>query len=205
MGIRDGDDSATNRYIPEHEAEWTTADTHEVTGFGISAQTNASGEVQLYSSTTEEVFYLTGYFKPAAVGVADITNAPSSKAFGVVAESTTYWSNGSEPTWVLVDGDAYFTITNNGDPCSITVVATNFTGGVGWALTSGTPGENTVRLTAFKEGDGSGDGKILTTSPHAFIAGLVTNIDWELKMETPSSHTDGAEKTTIVTLAATLD
>ena len=134
---------------------------------------------------------------------ADISNSPSSKAFGIVATSTTYWSNGSAPSFPLTDGDAYFTITNNGDQCSITIASTNFTGGVGWTL--GTPAENVVRLTAFKEGDGSGDGKVLTTSPQAFISGLTTNIDWELKMETPTSTTDGAEKTATITLAATLD
>lgn len=203
LGVRDGDDSTTNRYILEHESEDNGSSTSEGTGFGISAKSNASGVVNLYSSTTQEGFYLMGYFKPVAVGEADISNAPSSKAFGVVSNSITYWSNGSEPTWPLVDGDAYFTITNNGDTCSITIVATNFTGGVGWTL--GTPAENTVRVTAFKEGDGSGDGITLTTSPQSFITALSTNIDWELKMETPTSYTDGAEKTSILTLAATLD
>lgn len=134
---------------------------------------------------------------------ADISNSPSSKSFGTVANSTTYWSNDSEPSWPLTDGDAYFTVTNNGDQCSITIVATNFTGGVGWTL--GAPAENVARLTAFKEGDGSGDGVILTTSPQAFISGLTTNIDWEIKFETPTSVTDGEPKTAAITLAATLD
>lgn len=106
----------------------------------------------------------------------------------------------------LSDSEAYFTITNNGEQCSITVEALNFSGGVGWTLTSGAPGENTVRLTVFKEGDGSGDGIVLTTSPQAFILvlGASADIDWELKFET-GTFTDPVEKTTTITLIATLD
>ena len=139
----------------------------------------------------------------ASAAEAEIENLPASKAFGLVTTSTTYWANGSEPTWPLVDGDAFFTVTNNGDPCSITIVATNFTGGVGWAL--GVPAENVARITAFEEGDGSGDGLTLTTSPQAFISALSTNKDWEIKLETPTSNTDGVAKSSILTLAATLD
>lgn len=62
LGVRDGDDAATNRYILEHEAEDNGGATGEVTGFGISAKSNAAGVVNLYSSTASEVFYLMGYF-----------------------------------------------------------------------------------------------------------------------------------------------
>ena len=165
-------------------------------------------------SDSSKAFYINGYYASpgfaatlhieySAGATPDISNTPSSKVFGIVNTSSTYWSNGSEPTWVLVDGDAYFTITNNGDACSITIVATDFTGGVGWTL--GVPAENVVRLTAFKEGDGSGDGITLTTSPQAFISGLITNIDWELKFETATAHTDGVAKESVITLTATLD
>lgn len=137
---------------------------------------------------------------------ADISNAPSSKNYGSVSESSTYWSSGAEPSWPLVDGDAYFTVTNNGDACSVAFKATNFTGGNGWTLTTGVPSEDTVRLTVFIEGDGSGDGIALTTSNQTLIAslGASSDKDWELKMETPSSFTDGVEKTSTVTLTGTL-
>lgn len=136
----------------------------------------------------------------------DITNLPSSKAFGIVDPSSTFWSNGSKPTWPLVDGDAYFTVTNNsGAAVDISIKATNFTGGVGWTITAGSPGENTIRLTVFEEGDGSGDGLVLTISNQGFIVALADSADkdWELKMET-GTFTDGDEKTSTVTLTAVL-
>lgn len=206
IGVRDGDDTTTDRYITEHEAEDDGGATGEYTGFGMSATTNSSGEIYIYGHFSNTVIsYFTGYFKSAVAG-ADISNSPSSKAFGVVQANTTYWSNGSEPSWVLTDGDAYFTITNNGATCSITIKATNFTGGVGWTLTSGSPAENTVRMTAFKEGDDFDEGITLTTSPQSFITalGASADIDWELKLET-GTPTDGALKTSTITLDATLD
>ncbi len=69
LGVRSGDDAATERKLVEHEAEWTTADTHEYTGFSMSAQTNASGIVNLIASNAEEMLMLTGYFKPTAAGI----------------------------------------------------------------------------------------------------------------------------------------
>lgn len=137
-------------------------------------------------------------------GDPSIANTPSSKAFGVVAASSTYWSNGSEPSWDLTDGDAYFTVTNNGTiSIDITIKGTNFTGGTGWTLVQGSPGENQVRLSAFKEGDGSGDNITFTTTEQALISALAASadIDWELKFET-GTFTDGVEKTSTVTLTA---
>lgn len=137
-------------------------------------------------------------------GDPSLTNAPASKDFSAVAESTTYWSNGSEPTWVLTDGDAFFTITNDGAiSIDITIKGTNFTGGNGWTLTGGSPGEATVRLSAFKEGDGSTDNVTFTTGESAFISSLAAsaNISWELKLET-GTFTDGVEKSSTVTLTA---
>ena len=67
LGVRGGDDAATERKLVEHEAEWTGADTHEYTGFSMSAQTNASGVVNLIASNAEEAMYLTGYFKATAI------------------------------------------------------------------------------------------------------------------------------------------
>jgi hypothetical protein len=102
-------------------------------------------------------------YTAAAACSANITNTGGNWSLGVVATSTTYWANGSEPTWPLVDGDAKWTVTNNsGGSVDINIKATNFTGGVGWSL--GVPAENVVRLSAFEEGDGSGDGLTLTTS-----------------------------------------
>lgn len=137
---------------------------------------------------------------------ADISNAPISKAFGTVAASTSYWSNGSAPTFPLDDAECFFTVTNNGGTCSITIKATNFTGGVGWTL--GTPAQNVVRLKTGKSGDALETNMVtLTTSPQAFISALanLATKKWEVKMETPTSYTDGALKTSTITLTATLD
>lgn len=144
--------------------------------------------------------------KGACAEEANIGNAPNSKAFGTVVESTTYWSNGSEPSWPLADSDAFFTVTNNGDACSIAFKATNWAGGDGWTLTSGSPGSGTVRLSVFVEGDGSGDGDALTTGDQTLISGLASSADkdWELKLET-GVFTDGALKESTITLTATLD
>lgn len=138
-------------------------------------------------------------------GEADISNLPTSKAFGNVSESSSYWSNGSAPTFPLDDGECYFTVTNNGVQCSITIKATNFIGGDGWTLTSGNPGSGTVRMRAGKSGDANEDAMvILTTGEQPFIAGLVASKKWELKLET-GIFTDPELKTSVITLAATLD
>lgn len=208
--------------IDDLNGSWTTGAGY-VSGNEQQTGTNGAGDAsnisiysaaKIVSATTAQTAEVTGIdnidwgaivvtYKQVAGGEADISNTPSSIAFGTVATSTTYWSDGAEPSWPLVDADAYFTLTNNGDTASITIKATDFTGGVGWTL--GTPAEDTVRLTAFKEGDGSGAGVTLTTSEQAFISGLSTNIDWELKMETPTILGDGVEKTSTITLTATLD
>jgi len=140
-------------------------------------------------------------------GDPDISNDPSTWSVGTVATSTDYWSSGSEPSWPLDDGECHFTVTNNGDTCSMTVKGTNFTGGVGWTL-AGSPAENTVTMKAGKSGDANEGAFItLTTSEQSFISGLAGSgtKKWELMMESPTSHTDGALKTATITLTATLD
>jgi len=135
----------------------------------------------------------------------------TSKDFEVVAPNTSYWSKGNliPPDWAdgLNDGECYFTVTNIGDPCSITIRATNFiSDGDDWALVSTDPmgNNNEARLTAFKSGDESEDGVILTTLEQDFILGLVTSIMWEIKLET-GTFTDGVVKESTITLTATLD
>jgi len=150
--------------------------------------------------------YVEVYYTPAAEE-ADISNIPTSIDFLTVSENTSYWSKGSAPTFPLDDGECYFTVTNNGDTCSITIKATDFTGGVGWTLAA-SPGENIVTLKAGKSGDSlESDMVTLTTSNQAFISALAGSATkkWEIKLETPTSFTDGVEKTSTVTLTATLD
>ncbi len=150
--------------------------------------------------------------------VPNISNLPPSKDFGTVSEGTDYWSNGSAPNWTdgLNDGECYFTVTNNSSGAvDIDIRATNFSGGIasgGWDLGS-TAGADTVVLKAGKSGDiVEGDMFVLTISDQTnFISGLLglpsapnNTKKWELKLEAPSSVTDGADKTSTVTLAATL-
>jgi len=134
-----------------------------------------------------------------------ISNSPSSKAFGSVAVSTAYWSKGSAPTFPLDDDECNFTVTNDGSVAvNINVTGSNFTGGVGWTL-AGTPAQNTVTLKAGKSGDANEPAMVtLTTSPQGFISSLAAAgaKKWEIKMETPTSYTDGVEKSGSVTLTA---
>ncbi len=136
----------------------------------------------------------------------DITNAPTSKDFGTVSESTPYWSNGSAPVWPLDDTECYFTVTNNSSSAvNIDIRATDFSGGTpSWTL-GATPDADTVTLKAGKVPDAEGDLKTLTTVDQPFITGLdaATSLKWELKMETPTSFSNGDPKTSTVTLTAT--
>ena len=138
----------------------------------------------------------------------DISNVGGDWGLGVVEENSTYWANGSEPTWPLTDPDAKWTVTNNsGASIDIYIKGTNFTGGTpGWTL-SGTPGEDQVVLVAFKEGDGSGDGKTLTLNDQLFIDSLGdgADMDWEMKFLSATSHSNGDLKTATVTITAQLE
>jgi len=96
-------------------------------------------------------------------------------------------------------------VTNDGSVAvNINVTGSNFTGGVGWTL-AGTPAQNTVTLKAGKSGDANEPAMVtLTTSPQGFISSLAAAgaKKWEIKMETPTSYTDGVEKSGSVTLTA---
>lgn len=176
--------------------DWTTWDAFEV---GMSTD-DANKDLWLY---TAGVFLC--YIPPAAGCSEDISNTPSSKAFNVVAADTTYYAYGSAPSNPVVDGECTFTVTNSsGGAIDITIKGTNFTGGVGWTYTSGSPGENTVRMTAYYSGQNPASGVVLTTSPQAFISGLADSgtKKWDFKFETGTS-TDGVEKSSTLTLSAT--
>jgi hypothetical protein len=141
----------------------------------------------------------------------DIVNAPSEIDFGPVVQNSSYWSNGSVPTFPLDDGDCYFMVTNNSDcPVDIEIRATDFSGGVGWTLVSTDPpwNDDEVRLKAGRSGDAAeGNMVILTITDQPFITGLdITPPNntkrWEIKLET-GTFSDGVEKTSTITLTAT--
>jgi len=138
----------------------------------------------------------------------DISNIPTSKAFGLVNTSTDYWSTVTNPpTWPLDDTECHFTVTNNSSAAvKIDIRATDFSGGTpGWTL-AGTPSADTVVLKAGKSGDSLETNMVtLTTSDQAFITSLDASLSkmWELKMETPTSFSNGDPKSSTITLTAT--
>lgn len=99
LGVRNGDDAATERKLLEHEAESAGAG-GEYTGFGMSAQSNASGVVNLISSNAGEAFYLTGYFKPAAVGPTDYPIS-STLAVGLASSNGYLFAASRKPTLAI--------------------------------------------------------------------------------------------------------
>lgn len=133
----------------------------------------------------------------------DITNAPSTKAFGIVAASTTYYA-GSAPADPVADGTCTYTLTDTGSAAvDVDVHGHAFIGGVGWTLTSGAPGENTVRIYCYHTGDSPANYVTLTTSDQELISNLASSahIHWDFSLNT-GTFTDGAEKTGIITLTS---
>jgi hypothetical protein len=137
-----------------------------------------------------------------------ISVSPISKNFGKMYANTSYWSNGSTPTFPLDDAECYFIITNEGSATiNISINASDFTGGAGWALTSGAPGSGEARMKAGVSGDANeGAMIILTASPASFMTSMAGNasVSWELKLET-GIFTDGVVKESHITLVAVED
>lgn len=140
-------------------------------------------------------------------GNVSISNSPSSKGFGYLWINSIYWSNTGNATGFsgnLTDADAFFEITNDGS-ASIDVAAKcdDFSGGVSCNLTFGTPGLDEIRLSLFKEGDGTSDNLTLSTEDQEFITSLASSasISWEAKLET-GSWSDTDQKTGTIYLTA---
>ena len=137
----------------------------------------------------------------------DISNIPISVDFGVVEPNSTYYAKGTAPHSPVVDGDCTFTVTNTGGGAiDLTISGTNWTGGIGWTLVSGSPGENQIRITVYYEGQDPTSGIILSTSPQLFYSNLLSSgtLNWDFKVETGTNFTDGDEKTSTITLTAVL-
>ena len=113
----------------------------------------------------------------------------------------------TDDLWPLDDAECYFNVTNSsGAAVDITINATNFSGGVGWTLTSGSPGENTVRLRAGKSGDANENAMVVINgTAQSFISSLAdsTSKEWEVKLET-GTFTDGILKEATIVLTASL-
>ncbi len=163
--------------------------------FGNGSQSystfDADGILSVYATGTE------------SGGTPSLTNSPDSKAFGTVAENTTYYAKGSAPSNPVDDSECTFTITNDSAGAEdIDIKCSNFTGGVGWTL-AGSVGENQVKITAYYSGQNPASGIVLTTSDQEFYDGLASSatILWDFRFET-GTFTDGAVKTATITLTA---
>lgn len=142
----------------------------------------------------------------------DVYVSPSSRDLGIVLPNSTYWTNtanSTAPSWPLTDGDAYFTVTNNGSiSIDVTIKGTNFTGGSSsnWTLVQTSPSTNEARWMAWQESDNLTDNITLTTSEQNFITslGASNTIDIELRLETGGFDLTegGGAKTSTITLTA---
>ena len=133
----------------------------------------------------------------------DITNDPASKAFGIVAASSTYYAKGSAPSNPVADGDCTYTLTNAGNSSiTVNIHGHNFTGGAGWAL-GGSVGSNTVKITAYRSGIDPASGVVLTTSDQELVHEIAASghTHWDFKFDT-GTFTDGVAKRTTLTLTS---
>ena len=133
----------------------------------------------------------------------DITVVPISEALGVLLPSTTYYAFGSAPSNPVEDGECSFTVNNTGAAtANITIMCANFTGGVGWTLTSGAPGENTVRITAYYSGQDPASGIVLSNAEQDFCTVNASgSLKWDFKFET-GTYTDFIAKSANITLTS---
>jgi len=161
------------------------------------------GDEAIYEFVAGNTISLYGYGDFGGF-TADISNAPlGAFGFGILAANSTYYSHGAGAyTNPVATEECYFTLTNNGDTAKINIKETNPEGGVNWTLTDEAPGENTIRDTVMVYNTNPANGVKLTTSDRVLIASLATGtIKWDLQRET-GTFTDGALKTSIITLTA---
>lgn len=155
------------------------------------------------SSNYDASVYGTG---ETASAEPDISNTPSSENLGTVETNSTYYAYGSAPSNPVVDGECTFTVTNNsGAAVDLDIKSENFTGGVGWVLSSSSPGEDEFRITSYYSGQNPASGIVLTASDQSFYSSLADSgtLKWDFKFET-GTFTDGVTKSGDITLTASL-
>jgi hypothetical protein len=138
------------------------------------------------------------YFNTAQSAGDSITilNGPSSCAFGILDEDTSY------PT-----GLTYFTVTNNSAyPVNITIGSSDMTGGVTWTLSdAATSGPDTYGLKAGLAG-GSYNVTVRKNSPYNTLISNLTSQDsqsWGIELLSPTSFSDDVQKSGTIILTAT--
>ncbi len=127
----------------------------------------------------------------------DISNGPGSHAFGTLGESDSYQT-----------GFTHFTVTNNSaNPVNITIGGSDMTGGVTWTLSDdSTPGADIYGLRAGLEGAGSYTIIVKRSGPSNTLVSNLASLgtqQWGLELLSPTSFSDGAQKSGTVTLTAT--
>jgi hypothetical protein len=152
------------------------------------------------SSTAKAAKLLIYYISPS------LTNA-GTESIGAVATNTTYYAKGSAPAnpESIADGDCAYTLTNDSAiSINVNIHGHAFTSaGVGWTLTSGAAGEDTVRIKCYHTGDGTANYITLTTGDQELYHELTasSHTHWDLSLET-GTFTHGNEQTGIITLTA---
>jgi hypothetical protein len=126
----------------------------------------------------------------------DILNSPSEYPFGILEESTSY------PT-----GLTHFTVTNNSTyPVNITIGGSDMTGGVTWTLADdAVAGEDIYGLKAGLAG-GTYNVTVKKNGPYnTLISNLASQASqsWGLELLSPTSFSDGTQKSGTITLTAT--
>lgn len=141
-----------------------------------------------------------------AVASPSVTNSPDSKDMGTVYGGKTIYAKGTAPSNPVANGNCTFTMTNDGTVTeSVSIEATNFTGGSGWNWTAGAPGVNTIRGTFYCVGDNPANGVIISTSPQSFHTNLIASatLMWDFKLELGTSI-DEVQKSSVITLTASV-
>ena len=126
-------------------------------------------------------------------------------AMGIVGESSVYWwddEGGSQVSpfpGALAFANCAGNITNCGSVAAdVSAECANFTGGVGWTITVGAVGANTVQVTAYPEGcadeaAGTELANAPTDLPLFEDIAAVASLGVELSLET-GTFTDGVAK-----------
>jgi hypothetical protein len=141
----------------------------------------------------------------------NISNTPSSKAFGIISGSSTYYFKGSAPSNPVQASETTFTVTNNtggSQAVDLYIRGTNWIGtSNNLTLTSSAPGTNQIRETFYCTGDDPANGVILTTSNQLLKSSLAdsASLGWDGKVETGTWNgpgTIGGVVTQTITITA---
>ncbi len=131
------------------------------------------------------------------VNAQDISNSPDNYPFGTLSEGS-----------ITATGQTHFTVTNNSTySVNITIGGSDMTGGDTWTLSdNATVGPNTYGLRAGLEEVGSYTIIVKRNGPYNFLVSDLASPGtqrWGLELLSPTSFSDGVQKSGIVTLTAT--